>query len=483
MMWGAGASSPLVLSLGHTHRQATPASPLMHPSSSSSLTGQAGSRCSLPRRLGRSQGRAPQLLQQCCCRPCAPGPGPPAPQVMPVRAPAAAHGAACNKRMPDERQGFTHTCTACTAQQGEHVITSGAGALRPPPAPAALAGPWRAPGGAWRGFAVASCFCPCCAGRPPADRGARGRAGPCRERPHRSGSPGLARGCRDAARSGVYSAIGLRLSAAIGLRSLLRCSCGAHRSSCAPDRRSRTPSTVRRANRQRARALPRPPSVGQHWSGKHGDVAWPRSFSEQINFLAARLQQTMQAQAVAHSAFSATSHPQAAAAPSRAWSTAHRLAPAPRQQQAPARRTAAAAAAGGDVAASPTPGIKPDATSIIGNTPMVRGRLAGQLDQGAGHPSRREGVLLTLPARVVGHAYPASDLCSLCWLMVSVCSAAQPLHATRLPDLCYWPAPWLLLRRCCPPACTCVLHPFPAPCACTSTPSLAPLACLSCRCG
>ena len=127
---------------------------------------------------------------------------------------------------------------------------------------------------------------------------------------------------------------------------------------------------------------------------------------------------------MAHSACSATSRPQAAAAPSRAWRAAQRLAPAPRQQQAPARRTAAAAAAG-DVAASPTPGIKPDATSIIGNTPMVRGRLAGQWDQEARHPSRREGVGLALPARAVGHAYPASDLCSLCWTMVSVCSAAS----------------------------------------------------------
>jgi hypothetical protein len=79
----------------------------------------------------------------------------------------------------------------------------------------------------------------------------------------------------------------------------------------------------------------------------------------------------MQAQGVARSGSSATSRPQAAATPSRAWRATSRLAAAPRQQQAPARRTAAAAAAG-EIAASPTPGIKPDATAIIGNTPMVR---------------------------------------------------------------------------------------------------------------
>ncbi|KAI7835790.1 hypothetical protein COHA_010310 [Chlorella ohadii] len=73
----------------------------------------------------------------------------------------------------------------------------------------------------------------------------------------------------------------------------------------------------------------------------------------------------MQAQGVA-------SRPQAAACSSRAGRATQRLAAAPRQQAPCRRRTAATAAAGSDIAASPTPGIKPDATSIIGNTPMVR---------------------------------------------------------------------------------------------------------------
>ena len=82
----------------------------------------------------------------------------------------------------------------------------------------------------------------------------------------------------------------------------------------------------------------------------------------------------MQAQWVASSACGAVSRPQAGPAPARAWRAPQRLAAAPRQQGAAPARRAAAAAASGEIAASPTPGIKPDATAIIGNTPMVRWR-------------------------------------------------------------------------------------------------------------
>lgn len=84
----------------------------------------------------------------------------------------------------------------------------------------------------------------------------------------------------------------------------------------------------------------------------------------------------MQAQGVARSGCSTTSRPQAAPTSGRSWRVAQRAPAAPRQQQAPARRAAAAAAAAsGEIAASVTPGIKPDATAIIGNTPMVSDRV------------------------------------------------------------------------------------------------------------
>ncbi len=302
------------------------------------------------------------------------------------------------------------------------------------------------------------CCCPCGAWRSPACRGASGRAGQCRERPH------------------VPDALAWLDAAAVQ-----------------PHLGFDAPSGCKHTAIANAVALLRAWSLPPGGFGARSPVA--RNIDSCLRSLGAPqapysysgLARTMQAQGV-RSACSAASRPQAAACSSWTWRATQRLAAAPRQQAPCCRRTAAAAAAGSDIAASPTPGIKPDATSIIGNTPMVSRELAAVVGQAcdlcrtAGHRCR--AIVLHWWRR---HSPPAARQAAAVsfwitgcgWHLAGVCLARLRRADEQLEAFPQLAAPQLpLLLRCSCPRCSCIQL---AACPAHVTPSRDCL--LACRAG